>query len=93
MKDAAHSRKMHTHRALQKARQELHGKRQPLPSKSCLPAKLAKSTSRLFCGVCNVAWEMLCKIWRKSLKSHLVIALATLGTHLAMYFAKRGKSP
>ncbi len=27
---------------------------------SCLSAKLAKSTSRLFCGVCVLAWEMLC---------------------------------
>jgi hypothetical protein len=60
MKDAAHSRKMHTHRALQKAGQDLHGKRQPLPGILCLPAKLAKSTSRLFCDVCILAWEMLC---------------------------------
>jgi hypothetical protein len=58
---------------------------------SCLSAKLAKSTSRLFCGVCNVAWEMLCKIWLKLLILHLAIALCEVGTHLAMYFAKRGK--
>jgi hypothetical protein len=80
-------------RNLQKAGQELHGKRQPLPGKSCLSAKLAKSTSRLFCDVCNVAWMMLCKIWRKSLKKHLANALCEVGMACAVYFAKRGKSP
>jgi hypothetical protein len=59
---------------------------------SCPSAKLAKSTSRLFCGVCVLAWEMLCKIWRKSLILHLAIALVKLGMANAMYFAKRGKS-
>jgi hypothetical protein len=41
------------------------------------------------------SWHGRCcvKTWVKSLKLHLAIALATLGTHLAMYFAKRGKSP
>jgi hypothetical protein len=90
---AAHSRKMHTHRALQKAGQELHGKRQPLPGILCLSEEIAISERRCVCGVCNVAWEMLCKIWRKSLILHLAIALATLGMACAVYFAKRGKSP
>jgi hypothetical protein len=61
MKDAAHFRKAMGKRNLQKARQELHGKRQTLPGKSCLPEEIAISERRCVCGVCNVAWEMLCK--------------------------------
>jgi hypothetical protein len=51
---------------------------------SCLSAKLAKSTSRLFCGVCNVAWEMLRKTCRKSLEMHLAIALCEVGMGYAV---------
>jgi hypothetical protein len=48
-------------RNLQKARQELHGKRQPLPGKSCLPEEIAMSVWHCDCVVCILAWEMLCK--------------------------------
>jgi hypothetical protein len=92
MEDAAHFRKMHTQRALQKARQDLHGKRQTLPGKSCLPEEIAISVWCCVCGVCILAWEVLCKIWLKSLISHLANALCEVGTPPAMYFAKRGKS-
>jgi hypothetical protein len=61
MEDAAHFRKMHAPRALQKARQDLHGKRQPLPGKSCLPEEIAFSERYCVCGVCILAWEVLCK--------------------------------
>jgi hypothetical protein len=48
-------------RNLQKVGQELHEKWQTLPGILCLSVEIAKSTSRLFCGVCVLAWEMLCK--------------------------------
>jgi hypothetical protein len=60
MEDAAHFRKAMQKRNLQKARQELHGKRQPLPGKSCLPEEIAISERRCVCGVYGLAWEMLC---------------------------------
>jgi hypothetical protein len=90
MKGAAHFRKAMQKRNLQKARQELHGKRQPLPGKSCLPEEIAFSERYCVCGVCILAWEVLCKTCRKSLKKHLAIALVKLGMACAMYFAKRG---
>ncbi len=80
MKDAAHFRKAMQKRNLQKAGQELHGRRQPLPGILCLPEEIAISVWHCDCDVCNVAWEMLCKIWPKLLISHLAIALCEIGT-------------
>jgi hypothetical protein len=71
-------------RNLQKAGQELHGKRQSLPGKSCLSEEIAISERCCVCDVCVLAWKMLCKIWRKSLKTHLAIAFATLGMACAV---------
>jgi hypothetical protein len=61
MKDAAQFRKAMWKRNLQKAVQELHEKRQPLPSKSCLPEEIAISVWHCVCGAYGLAWEMLCK--------------------------------
>jgi hypothetical protein len=61
MEDAVHFHKAMQKRNLQKAGQDLHGKRQPLPGKSCLPEEIAISERYCACDVCILAWEMLCK--------------------------------
>jgi hypothetical protein len=59
MIDAAHFRKAMGKRNLQKTGQELHGMRQPLPGKSCLPEEIAISERCCVCGAYGLAWEML----------------------------------
>jgi hypothetical protein len=97
MINAAHFRKMHTHRSLQKARQNLPRK-QAKTSKEAhgiLAYRQNLPNPQAACFAMFACWHGRCCAIsvRKWLELHLAIALATLGTGNAMQYAKRGKSP
>ncbi len=89
MEDAAHFRKMHTQRALQKAGQNLPRK-QAKTSKEAhgiLAYRQNLPNPQAACFAMFASWHGRCcaKTWVKLLKLHLVIALCEVGMGDAEY--------
>jgi hypothetical protein len=89
MIDAAHFRKAMWKRNLQKARQNLPRKQAKTSKEAhgilAYRQNLPNPQAACFAGFASWHGRCCAKTWVKLLKTHLAIALATLGTPLAEY--------